>query len=275
MSSSNPFDDLFSDDFDSQDFSHVPTPSVFGRTESEFPFPGYRSTSNSNDNEIPKASAPCLRPRQQPEKLAFLQLAEWDRDKIYDNSPPSYLRVTIGWKVTLNGKQFARDTEEDVVLTLASYWELILQPKVEKVVAQKRGQKKDMALQGTSIVVSVTPLQSEPNLIKQYDGTDIDWFTIKKKLVTWGEFYRTGKNLRVDLSVNYNDARAQAEIRWPVRRIEWTRDPPDQPLNGCGPNLRSISRLNTRLLVRRLFGPKCTNSFSAKCCHVTPPPIAG
>jgi hypothetical protein len=54
-------------------------------------------------------------------ELALLQLSEWDQTKTYNDDPPTCLRVTIGWKVTLNGKPFAQDTEQDVVLTLACF----------------------------------------------------------------------------------------------------------------------------------------------------------
>jgi hypothetical protein len=75
--------------------------------------------------------------------------------------------------VTLNEKPLTRDTEQDVVLTLPSYWELFLRPKLEKVVAKKRSQKKNMTLEDIHVAVSVTE-RSEPDLIKQYEGTDID-----------------------------------------------------------------------------------------------------
>ena len=88
---------------------------------------------------MPKASTPCLRPRPRPEKLALLQLSEWDQGKTYDDDPPTCLCATIGWKATLSGKPFARDTEQDVVLTLAPSWELFLYPKEEKVVAKGGG----------------------------------------------------------------------------------------------------------------------------------------
>jgi hypothetical protein len=59
----------------------------------------------------PEAFTPCAGPPMQLEKLALLQLSEWNRDKAYNEVPPTCLSVTIGWKVTLNGKLFAQDTE--------------------------------------------------------------------------------------------------------------------------------------------------------------------
>jgi hypothetical protein len=210
MSSSNLFHDLFSSyELESQDPWQVPTPGVFDLTDSESALPETNATPNTGHHETPETSTPCLRNRPRPEKLTLLQLAEWDRDRTYDEIPPTCLCLTIGWKVTLNGKPITRDTEQDVVLTLPSYWELFLQPKLEKVVGKKRRQKKNMTLEDTNVAVSVTE-RSEPDLIKQYEGTDIDWSTIERQLVKWGELFRAGKKLRVDLSFNYDGAGQQS-----------------------------------------------------------------
>jgi hypothetical protein len=155
--------------------------------------------------EVPRAPTPCPRSRPQTEKLALLQWSELDPAKVYDDSPSIYLRVTIGWKVTLNGKPFHQNTEQDVVLALASSWDLILQPKVEKFVTIKRSQRRNMILQGTKVVVSVTQ-RSEPKLIMQYGNDEnIDWLAIENNLVKWREFFRVAKKLRVDLSISYDD----------------------------------------------------------------------
>jgi hypothetical protein len=53
-------------------------------------------------------------------------------------------------------------------------------------------------------VVSVTD-RKERDLIKRLDDTTIDWAVIERQLVAWGELYRTGKKLRLNLSFNYID----------------------------------------------------------------------
>ena len=120
MGSFNHFDQHFSEDFHSQDFLNAPTPDEFGRTDSP-PSMDIRSTTSPVPYEVPRTSTPSLRPRPHTKKLAFLQLSEWYPAKVYDDEPPTYLRVTIGWKATLNGKPFYENTEPNVVLTLASY----------------------------------------------------------------------------------------------------------------------------------------------------------
>lgn len=205
MGSFNHFDDPFPDEFDSQGFLHAPTPGVFGGPDSDSPFPGYRSTSSPVQHEVPRTPTPCIRPRPQTEKLALLRLSEWDPAKVYDDDSPTYLRVTIGWKVIKNRKLVHETTEQNVVLALATYWELILQPKVEKTVATNLSQRRKMVLLNTKVVVSVTQ-RLEPKLILQYNkDEEIHWPTVESKLVEWGEFFRAGKKLRLDLSVNYDD----------------------------------------------------------------------
>jgi hypothetical protein len=201
MGSSTHFDEHFLD----EDFSWAPTPGGYSRTDSQSSFHEYHSTSNPTRGEVPRICTPCQRSRSQPEKLAFLQVPAWDPAKVYNDEPPPYLRATVGWKITLNGKPFHENTEQNVVLTLASYWELVLRPKVDKIVTIKRSQRKNMMLQGTKLVVSVTQ-RLEPKLVLQYgNDEEIHWPTVENKLVEWGEFFRVGKKLTVNLSVNYDD----------------------------------------------------------------------
>ncbi|KEF51031.1 uncharacterized protein A1O9_12915 [Exophiala aquamarina CBS 119918] len=204
MGSSSRFSDLIpSDEFDSQDFLYAPTPCGAGQTTSFSPFSDHHASPYTDLDGTLRTSTPCICPQPRAEKLAFLPLSEWDRNKTYDHDPPICLRITIGWKLTLNDKPFSRDTEVDVVLTLASYWELFLHSKVEAAAAKKRAQRKNMMLQETEVTVSVKQRGERP-LIKQYNETDIVWVDIEKQLIKWGGLF-PGKELRVDLSVNYND----------------------------------------------------------------------
>lgn len=219
MGSSNYFDDLFSDEFDSQGFLHAPTPGVFGRTDSESSFHEYRSTLSPVQHEVPRASTPCLRPRPRTEKLALLRLSEWDPNKVYDDFPPTCLRVTIGWKVALNGKPFAEDTDQDVALTLASYWQLVLEPKIEKEAAKKRILKPNMILQNTKVTVSVMQ-RSERDLVKTYDGTAVVWATIETQLDKWSDLFSAGKELRVDVLVKYDDREVAGRQSTAAKRVD-------------------------------------------------------
>ena len=64
--------------------------------------------------------------------------------------------------------------------------------------------KRSVRSEDTNVVVSVTD-RKERDLTKRFDDTTIDWAVIERQLVAWGELYRVGKKLRLNLSFNYID----------------------------------------------------------------------
>jgi len=65
----------------------------------------------------------------QTNELKLCQLDDWDGGKIYDES---YIRYSIEWKVTVNNRAIMpKDTEQDIVLAPAAYWQKFLEPKLE------------------------------------------------------------------------------------------------------------------------------------------------
>lgn len=140
--------------------------------------------------------------RSHTARLELLNLDEWDENEAYDEDPPSCLRYSIEWKVTLNNKPISKDTEQNLVLAPRFYWSLFLRPKLEKLLQKKLPPSKRVTCDDTNVVVSVTG-RSERDLTKRFDEADIDWFVIEKQLLAWGELFRAGKKLRVDLCFNY------------------------------------------------------------------------
>jgi hypothetical protein len=67
-----------------------------------------------------------------------------------------------------------------------------------------RKQKRSLKSDFTSVVVSVTQ-RKELDLTKVFPQTSIDWAVIERQLVAWGELYRAGKKLGLNLSFNYGD----------------------------------------------------------------------
>jgi hypothetical protein len=138
----------------------------------------------------------------QANKLKLCQLPDWDSERTYDEDPPSYIHYSIEWKVTVNNRAIMpKDTEQDVVLAPAAYWQHFLQPKLENLLRKKN---RPVRSEDTNVVVSVTE-RSERDLTKRFDDISIDWAVIERQLVAWGELYRSGKKLRLNLSFNYVD----------------------------------------------------------------------
>jgi hypothetical protein len=88
-----------------------------------------------------------------------------------------------------------------VVLAPADYWEHFLKPKLEGFLHKKN---RSLKSENTTVVVSVTA-RLTPALTKLFDDTTIDWSVIEKQLIDWGELFRAGKKLRLNLSFNYVD----------------------------------------------------------------------
>ena len=141
-------------------------------------------------------------------RLGFLPLAEWDEYNSYEEDIPSRLRYSIEWKVAVNNRVVAKETEQDIVLVPAAYWHMYLKPKVEKLSSKKVAHNRHVEYDDTRVVISVND-RSERDLTKRFDSMDIDWSVIEKQLIRWGELFRAGKRLRVDLSFNYLDASSQ------------------------------------------------------------------
>ena len=137
-----------------------------------------------------------------PKKLGFCQPTDWDEEKIYDEDPPSFIHYSIEWKVKLHKKEVSNDTELDVVLAPASYWRLVLQPKLEKLLCRKLAKNRHVMSEETNVVISVTD-RSQRDVIKRFDDTNVEWSVIERQLVLWSDLFRAGKKLRVNISFIY------------------------------------------------------------------------
>ena len=103
----------------------------------------------------------------QADELKLCQLPNWDSKRTYDDDPPVYIHYSIEWKVTVNNRAIMRpDTEQDIVLAPAAYWQHFLQPKLEDFLRSVRSED-------TNVVVSVID-RKERDLTKQFDDTTID-----------------------------------------------------------------------------------------------------
>lgn len=99
----------------------------------------------------------------------------------------------------------AKDTEQDLVLVPIAYWHMVLQPKFEKLLQKKLEPNRYVGCDDTKVKVSASD-RTQRDLAKRFDDLEISWPIIAKQLEAWGERFRSGKKLRVDLYFNYVDA---------------------------------------------------------------------
>jgi hypothetical protein len=143
------------------------------------------------------------------DRLGFLPLAEWDEHNSYEEDIPSHLRYSIEWKIAVNNRAIAKDTEQDVVLAPAVYWRMYLQAKVEKLVDKKLPRSSHMELDDIAVVASVKD-RSESDVTRRLDNMNIDWLVVERQFVRWSEPFRAGKKLKVNLAFNYADSSSSA-----------------------------------------------------------------
>jgi hypothetical protein len=143
------------------------------------------------------------------DRLRLLQPNDWDKEKDYSIDPPECIRYTIIWKVKLNNRMIARDTEQDIVLAAAAHWPMFLQAKLDALLSKKVASGKRIKPDDSNVVVSINE-RSERDLVRRFDEVNVDWSVLEKQLLSWGELLRAGKGLRVDISFNYVDVQAAA-----------------------------------------------------------------
>lgn len=129
----------------------------------------------------------------QKNSLPLLQFGDWEEGRTYDEHLPACIHYLIEWKVTINNRTVAKDTEQDLVLAPRFYWKLFLQPKLEGLIVRKYPHRK-LESDDTSVVVSAT---RQKGLVLRFDRTDIHWTSIEKQLLDWGDVFLAGKKLRL------------------------------------------------------------------------------
>lgn len=94
----------------------------------------------ATDVETDVISARQSQPRHDHGTLPLLQLADWSEDKTYD--PPTCIHYSIEWKLTVNSKLVAKDTEPNLVLAPNAFWTTVLRSKLNNLLARKLPQNK-------------------------------------------------------------------------------------------------------------------------------------
>lgn len=194
--------------FDSYDY--LGQSSLFAPTPEYAPTPGYgvcqtpSVISSISPEDRPDDAFSPQHQSPQTNQIQLLQLTEWEEGKLYDELPPTCIHYSIVWKMTLNNnKSIWKSTEQDLVLAPRFHWRLFLGPKLKEVAGKKFAQK-SVELDDTTVVVSVNH-RNQPDLTLSCDKTEIDFSAVEKQLFVWGDLFRAGKKLTLNMSFNYTE----------------------------------------------------------------------
>ena len=168
---------------------YAPTPGFLDRSpsflsvHSEFPSPVEQSRSNA---------------------LNLQDISEWEKGISNDEDLPTCIRYSIEWKVTINNRVVAKDTEPDLALTPSAYWDEHLKQKLEDRIRTKTRRNRRIRSEDTAIVVSVND-RSQRDLNKWFEKTDIEWTAIEQQLLKWENLFYMSKKLMLTISFNYTE----------------------------------------------------------------------
>jgi hypothetical protein len=162
--------------------------------------------SDDSSLDIQPARGALLPPQSQRrpanKTLSFVPYADWDPEQTYDDLPPSCVHFFLEWKLTVNRRIIAKQTENDLVVAPSDFWTEELFSKIADIV---KSTGKSCEADATTIAIYVND-RSEHDITKRFAKLDIDWLVIERQLQTWSHLLRIGKKLRINVSFNYMES---------------------------------------------------------------------
>lgn len=128
--------------------------------------------------------------------------ADWAPDQSYDELPPSCIHYIMEWKLTLNRRLVAKQTEDDLVVAPSDFWNEELSSKISDVV---KSTGKSCEGNATTIAISVNE-RSEHDTIKRFEKLEIDWLIVERQLQVWSYLLRIWDKLRINVSFDYMES---------------------------------------------------------------------
>lgn len=118
---------------------------------------------------------------------------------LYKNYPPFCMHYIIEWKLTLNRRIAAKQTEDDLIIAPSDFWQEGLSSTITDIV---KSSDKLYKADATIIVISVNN-RSEQDITKRFTELEIDWPVVKRQLQTWSHLLSVGKTLQIHALFNY------------------------------------------------------------------------
>ena len=160
-------------------------------------------------------------------RLPLLRLDEWDREGEYDEDPPTCVHYSVDWTVMLDHQQISQNSERNVVLEPASFWQVVLRPRLEKVVEKKMSHVQNVRAFETNVVASVTA-RGVHDFTNEFEELDINWREVSSQLTDWSGYFQDGKQLRIKLTFHYRSVDQPANGADIPRRSGRGRPPTQQ-----------------------------------------------
>jgi hypothetical protein len=140
-----------------------------------------------------------------------LKEEDWDPTKSYSRQQ-NCLRYSIEWKLTLNNKPIAKESEPHVVVAPDCFWRKVLQDKFDQAVRRNFSPHRQLYHKNTAVGVCVSQ-RSQPPLNKQYDEAEIERADIEDRLLECRPYFQKGKRMWVNISFNFVEPNPQSASR--------------------------------------------------------------
>ena len=112
------------------------------------------------------------------------------------------MHYIMEWKLTLNRRVAAKQTENDLVVAPSDFWNEELSSQIADIV---KSTGKSCEADATTIAISVND-HSEYDITKRFEKLEIDWLIVERQLQTWSHLLRIGKKLRINVSFNHMES---------------------------------------------------------------------
>ena len=136
----------------------------------------------SNDSSLNIQLARGARLLQQSQRrpakriMPFVPYEDWIPDQVYDNLPPSCIYYCIEWKLTVNRRIIAKQTENDLVVVPSDFWTEELFSKIVDIV---KSTGKTCEANTIIIAISINDY-SEYDITKRFAKLDINRLVIER-----------------------------------------------------------------------------------------------